>query len=224
MVGVLKPTQKVIDRLIITNLETIWDVHDHEEEGEEDHHEHTEDKEVTSLLVKFRSPRALISFPKIINKQTNLQAALPKYELDKLYEYTSIGFQTVSLIAYLILLISCITIFMSLYKMVKERAFDLAILRTYGATHFQLIKMMLYEGLIITFSAFLIGFIFIKIGLHIFLHTMQTSYHYNVLQTLPLMEVLQIGLLILIVVIISVSLAILPLIKMNISTILSNEK
>lgn len=37
VVGILKPTQKVIDRLIISNLESIWDVHDHEDVHENDH-------------------------------------------------------------------------------------------------------------------------------------------------------------------------------------------
>jgi len=43
VVGILKPTQKVIDRLIITNLQSVWDVHDHddhdEHEGEHDNHD-----------------------------------------------------------------------------------------------------------------------------------------------------------------------------------------
>jgi len=195
VVGILKPTQKVIDRLIIT-----------------------------SLLINFKSPRALLTFPIKINKGTNLQAVLPKYELNKLYEYTSVGFQTISWIAYIILVISCITIFVSLYKMVKERAFDLAILRTYGASNFQLIKMMIYEGLIIAFSAFLLGFIFIKIGLVIMLNYTQSNYQQSVIQELSFQEISQIGILILIMVIVSVSLAIFPIIKMNISTILSHEK
>jgi len=108
--------------------------------------------------------------------------------------------------------------------MVKERAFDLAILRTYGASNFQLVKMVLYEGGIIAFSAFLLGFIFIKLGVYIMLNYVAFNYQQNMLQQLPFQEVLQIGVLIFIVVIISVSLAILPIIKMNISTILSNEK
>jgi len=232
VVGILKPTKKVIDRLVITSLESVWDVHKEEEvDGENENHTehnhdkvHDEEKEITSLLINFKSPRALLTFPRKINKDTNMQAALPKYELNKLYEYTSIGFQTISWIAYLILVISCITIFISLYKMVKERAFDLAILRTYGATNFQLIKMVLYEGLVLTICAFLLGFLFIKIGLRIMLHFLQSSYQQNILQELPFQDILQIGMLILIMVILSVSLALYPIIKMNISTILSNEK
>jgi putative ABC transport system permease protein len=228
VVGILKSTQKVIDRLIIANLESIWDVHHHEDEDENneehDHHDSHDEKEITSLLINFKNPRGLLTFPRRINERTNMQASLPKYELHKLYEYTSIGFQTISLIAYLILVISCLTIFISLYTMVKERAFDLALLRTYGASNFQLIKMVFYEGLIVVFSSFLVGYLLLKIGLGFMLHFMETSYQQNILQELPFQEVLQIGFLILIMVIVSVSLAIYPIIKMNISTILSNEK
>lgn len=91
VVGILKPTQKVIDRLIITNLESIWDVHnhdhhehknhneDHEHEHEHEHghdqhkhHEEDDHKEITSLLINFRNPAALLTFPRNINKNTNM--------------------------------------------------------------------------------------------------------------------------------------------------------
>jgi putative ABC transport system permease protein len=223
VVGILKPTQKVIDRLILTNLESVWDVHNHErKENHEghDYHDIQDEKEITSLLIRFKSPRGLLPFLRRINEQTNMQAALPKYELHKLYAYTSIGFKTISLIAYLILVISCITLFISLYKMVKERAFDLAILRTYGASNFQLIKMVFYEGFTVVFSSFLLGFLLLKIGFRF----VEASYQQNIFIALPFQDVLQIGMLLLILVIVSVLLAISPIIKMNISTILSNEK
>lgn len=248
VVGVLKPTQKVIDRLILTPLETVWEVHAHEdethkeeahekeahkeeaEEGDDTHavHEHhdshdDEEKEITSLLINFKNPRGLLTFPRKINKRTNMQAVLPKYELLRLYEYTSVGFQTISWIAYIILVISCVIIFISLYKMVKERAFDLAILRTYGASHFQLIKMVVYEGVIVGFSGFVLGFLFTKIGLYLLLNFMP-AHQQNMLQALPFQDIVQLGMVILILIITSVSLAIYPIMKMNISTILSNEK
>ena len=221
VVGILKPTQKVIDRLILTNLESIWNLHDHE--GHNDI-KSIDEKEITSLLIRFKSPRGLLTFPRRINERTNMQAALPKYELHKLYEYTSVGFKTISLIAYLILVISCITLFISLYKMVKERAFDLAILRTYGASNFQLIKMVFYEGFIVVFSSFLLGFLLLKIGLRFALYCMKSNNQQNILTALSFQDVLQIAMLILIMVIISVSFAIYPIIKMDVSKILSNEK
>lgn len=229
VVGILKPTQKVIDRLILTNLESIWDIHNHDNhnneslENEENHEEHDEGKEITSLLLSFKNPRALLTLPRKINKDTNMQAALPKYELDKLYQYTGLGFKTISWIAYIILIISGATIFISLYKMIKERAFDLALLRTYGASNVQLIKMVSYEGIMIVSLAFIIGFLFTKMGLYFMFHFLDSA-NLNILKALPFHQVLQIIGIVFIMIILSIALAIRPILKMNISTILSNEK
>ncbi len=240
IVGILKPTKKVIDRLIITHLESIWEVHNHHEhqDNNEDEvhstnhntenytieHEDHEEKQITSLLVSFKNPRGLLTFPRKINKSTNMQATLPKYELERLSEYTGIGFTTISWIAYLILLISGMTILISLYKMVKERAFDLALLRSYGASNLQLIKMVAYEGIIIATIAFVIGFLLVKIGLRIVFNFMNSGYKQHILQEVSFYNILNAGLLVFVMILLSITLAIYPIIKMNISTILSHEK
>ena len=233
VVGILKDTQKVVDKLIITKLESIWDVHNHEahddhnsHEINHDHDDHDDhdDRKITSLLITFRTPSALLTLPRKINENTNMQAALPKYELDKLYKFTGIGFKTISWIAYIILFISGITIFISLYRMIKERAFDLAILRTYGATNTQMIKMVTYEGLIIVFFAFIIGLLITKIGLYFIFSFAEIGNGSNILHSLPISEMTKIIRLVFIMFILSVSLAIYPILKMNISTILNNEK
>ena len=228
VVGIYQATNKVIDRLIVTNLESIWHIHDHENKENEHHLEHheneDEEKEITALLISFKSPTAFLTLPRIINENTNMLAALPKYELDKLYQYTGIGFKTITWIGYMILVISCITIFISLYKMVKERAFDLALLRTYGASNFQLIRMIAYEGFIIGFLAFLLGILFSKAALYYMIRILATDYNQNIAQELPLRESLQIGGLVSIMVIFAILFALYPLTKINISTTLSNEK
>ncbi len=43
VVGILKPTQKVIDRLIITRLESIWDIHNHEDHEHDNTDSHDDD-------------------------------------------------------------------------------------------------------------------------------------------------------------------------------------
>lgn len=224
VVGILKPTQKVIDRLLITNLQSVWDVHNHEQDHKHTHKHEDEEKEITSLLVSFRNPRAFLTLPRKINKRTSMQAALPKYELDRLYEYTGVGFKTITGIAYLILIISGIIIFTSLYKMVKERTFDLAILRTYGASNFQLIKIVAYEGFTIGLAAFVLGLLFVKIGFNYIFKLMNVDDKLYMLQELPFQEVGYIGTLVFIITTVSILLAIYPILKMDISTILSNEK
>jgi len=222
VVGILEATHKVIDRLIITNLESVWEVHEHEEAHIED--DHAEDKEITSLLISFKNPRAMLTFPRKINQKTTLQAALPKYELKRLLEYTSVGFKTISWIAYIILFIAGITIFISLYKMVKERAFDLALLRTYGASNIQLIQMVFYEGLLVVTIAFVVGYLIAKSGLHILFSLFESGNPQIPLQELSLLQISEVIGLVFVMIIVSTLLAIYPIVKMNISTILTNEK
>lgn len=246
VIGILKPTNKVIDRLIVTQLESIWDIHEHHEHEEDEHRDHkhedhdhegehheenhkadnheNEHREITSLLITFKNPRAILTLPRRINEKTNMQAALPKYEMDKLYKFTGIGFTTITWIAYLILLIASMIIFVSIYKMIKENAFDLALLRTFGASHSQLIRMVAYEGITIVLSAFLIGVIFIEVVLQAMLNFMQSDYQQSILVSLSFKDVLPVIGLVFVIIVIAISLAIHPILKMNVSKILSYEK
>ncbi len=241
VVGIYKPTQKVIDRLIVTNLESIWEAHDHENheglnehddhEEHEDHESHKshnehadEDKEITSLLIAFKSPMGLLTIPRQINDKTSMQAALPKYEVERLFQFTGIGVKVISWIAYIILIISCITIFISLFKMVKERAFDLALLRTYGASNFQLIKIVAYEGLLIGLLATVLGVIISQSGLFFVYRMIKEEYKQTILQNLSYIDILQTSLWVFVMIVVAITLSILPIISMNVSKILSNEK
>jgi putative ABC transport system permease protein len=252
VVGILKPTHKVIDRLILCDLESIWHVHKHGKAAEgqhqesipkntgdshdkqhevqhkghdiEQHHEHfNEDKQITSLLVSFRSPTGFLMLPRRINEGTNLQAALPKYELDQLYKYTGVGVTAIKWIAYLILVISGLTIGVSLYKMVKERAFDLALLRTYGATHFQVVKIVVYEGLIIISIAFVIAIVLVTLALPALLNSMEIQMYVGILKPLALEEALKLSAIVFTILTFSILIAVYPITKMKISEVLSNE-
>jgi putative ABC transport system permease protein len=250
VVGIYQPTYQVIDRLIVTGLETIWDVHDHEEEhndGEAENHNeeqhHDEDKtpimentvskdghekkhgqEITSLLVSFRNPVALLTVPRTINENTNMQAALPKFELERLYQFTGVGVKTITWIAYAILVISCITICISLYRMVRDRAFDLALMRSYGASTLQMVKMVAYEGFMIAVVAFVAGVLISQLGIYLIFEMIQDQYKQKMELQLEYQEVLRTAGMVVLMVVLSILFAIYPLVKMNISKILSHEK
>lgn len=162
--------------------------------------------------------------PRAINENTNMQAALPKYELDKLYEYMGIGLKTITWIAYLILVISGLTIFIGLYKMVKERAFDLALLRTYGATNFQLVRMVAYEGIAIVCIAFLLALVLEKSVLPYLLSFSEITSKESILQQLSFEDIFRIGMVVFAIITVSIAIAVFPIMKMKISNILNNEK
>lgn len=235
VVGIYEQTHKVIDRLITSPLESIWDVHkhhseedDHDEDEHHDDEEHHYDKEdnkqITSMLVKFRNPMGLISIPRQVNEKTAMQAAIPKYEIERLFNFTGIGVKAISWIAYIILFISSIIIFVNLYKMVKERAFDLALLRTYGASNFQLIKIVAIEGFITSLIAIVFGITLSRLGLLYIFKVLGKQYQQSIPLTLEFYNVFQIILWVLLVVVVAILFAVIPILKMNVSKILTDER
>ena len=60
VVGILDVTHSSFDNVVFTELRTLWDVHDHEAEGEEheeeEHEEHSHGKTVCAVLVNTKNP------------------------------------------------------------------------------------------------------------------------------------------------------------------------
>lgn len=179
VVGVLARSNSALDNLILTNIESVWIMHayEDEEEGEEAHaHEHSEEelienpfgikvyhdlegKEITSLILQFRGPMAAVQMPRLINGRGNLQAASPAFEMARLLNIVGIGVDVVQGFAYLIIFIAGLSVFIALYNSLKERKYDLAIMRSMGASRMKLLLHIILEGMIITFLGGLTGFV-----------------------------------------------------------------
>ena len=220
VVGILKPTQNVIDRLIVTNLESIWHMHEHDSTNET--HDH-EDDEITALLIQFSNKMGLLRLPRSINKDTQFQAALPKYELDKLFQFTAIATKAITWIALAILLVSGISMFVSLYRMVKERAKELALIRTYGASRNKLIQLVFSEGILIGLFSFIVGVLISTISLQAIVSLVQKTYKQQIYLLEYADDIFELLLFIFGLIIIATLMAIRPIIKMDISKIISNE-
>ncbi len=205
------------------------DHEDHEEHDHEDHegHEHEtqprEDAEITSLLVKFKSPLGLVQLPRFINENTNMQAALPGFEVQRLLGLLGSGVKTINGIALAILLVSGFSIFISLLKTIRERRQELAVLRTYGLGTFKLLVLVLFEGLFLAIIGYLLGWILGRLGLILVGNYVETGYGYYLKVASPTStEILLFGATVLIA-IISVLMASSSIFKLNISKELGNE-
>ena len=172
VVGILKPTLSVIDQLILTNTESVWLVHNHQKVTHEEVNDKnnnklsseksstldiSHDEMITSLLIKFKSPIGIIQVPRKINETTNLQAAMPALEISRLTRLLGFGVQTINTIALIIIIVSGLSIFISLYNSLKKRRFDLALMRVHGATRLQLVQLVIQEGLILSFIGTIFG-------------------------------------------------------------------
>ena len=226
VVGLLEPSNSVIDQLIVTSPESVWDIHDtHDHDDEEEHeHEHEhEDKEITAMLIKFKSPMNIIQFPRQINENTNLQAAVPSYEISRLFKLFGFGIETLSYLAYIIIIVSGFSLFINLFNSMSERKYEMALIRTLGASRFQLSTMIIFESLILTVLGFILGLFFSRFGVMFVSSLMEESLNYNINSFKVLSEEYWLlGLCVLIGLVSSLIPAI-QVYKMNISKILADE-
>ena len=180
--GILEFSNSVADQLILTSPESVWEIHaEHDHDDEQDHDD--DEKEITAMLIKFKSPMNIIQFPRYINEQTNLQSAVPSYEISRLFKLFGFGIETISLLAYLIILVSGISIFITLFNSMKERKYDLALIRTLGGTRFQLSLMLIYESLLLTIIGFFIGIGLSRLSIIFISKIMDANFNYSLNNT-----------------------------------------
>ena len=163
VVGVLKPTGSVLDRLVLTSVESVWQVHEvaHgiDPEDKEEKAAMDEERELTALLVQYASPLAAAMLPRAVNSQPELQAAQPAFESAKLFRLLGVGVDVLRGIAAIMLLSAALSMFVALYSALEERKTDLAILRTLGAAPRKLMALLLVEGLLLACAGAALGWI-----------------------------------------------------------------
>lgn len=183
-VGILAPTGTVVDRLILTPIESVWDVHgiehdhahhEHGTEADEHHAEHGHDHaepghheemigaagtlepEVTALLVSYRSALGAVRVPSFVNRQTNMQAAVPAQETARLLSLFGAAIEGARIFAWLLAATGGLAIFVALFNATRARESDLALLRVMGATRAKVFGTILLEGLLTAAAGALLG-------------------------------------------------------------------
>lgn len=146
VVGILAPSGTVLDRLVLTDLASVWAVH------KAAHHEGMEDpddahREVTLALLRLRTPLAAVSLPRTINSTTVMQAASPAVEITRLLHLLGVGTDVLHAFAAVLLLTAALSVFVALWSAVRERRGDLALLRMLGAPPQRIATLLLAEAL-----------------------------------------------------------------------------
>lgn len=210
--GVLNRTNTVIDRLILTPVQSVWDVHakdrhegnhhhddcdhehDHHEDCDHEHHHHdpqlsqiilkaeageelTREEmqifsehrnllaerahdpstEITALLVFFNSPVAAVTLPRLVNETTNMQAAVPAIELNRLLGLLAYGIQALQWLAWIIIIISGVNIFVNLLNTLNQSAYEIALMRALGASRLKVLSLLLSQGFFMALSGWFAG-------------------------------------------------------------------
>ncbi len=209
VVGILNESNSVLDNLLVTNLASVWSVHEHNDHHEtgaspatnpapeaaghdHDHadhahagtdHAHTETaepeepREITAALIKARSTMATMTLPRMLNATTNLQATIPALEIDRLMKLMGIGVSTLQALALGIMFISGFSVFIALYNRLRERRYELALMRSLGCSRLRLFGLLLSEGLLLALAGFAAGILLSRLGLWLLNSTAAQDFH-----------------------------------------------
>jgi putative ABC transport system permease protein len=158
VVGVLAPCGCVLDRLIVTATESVWQVHEKTMAvDEEDKKALQAEREVTMALIRYKSPLAAVTFPRFVNTTTEMQAAAPAVEITRLLRMLGVGAELVRGLAAVLLLVAGLSVFIALWTAVRERRADLAMLRMLGASPGKVAGLLLCEALWLAVLASALG-------------------------------------------------------------------
>lgn len=184
VVGVFDDTGSVLDRLILTAVASVWDIHErdhvgsaertHDGDGDSDHaheHEHAQaagsdpsaapapggERRVTALLVRYASPIAASRVPEMIQRETPWQTAEPAFQSARLMSLIQPAVAGLRVFGALLVLASLLAVFAVLYQNLRERRYDLAVMRAIGARRVDVFRLTLIEGLLMVGLGLAVG-------------------------------------------------------------------
>jgi putative ABC transport system permease protein len=174
---------------------------DHDHEGEEHAHDdhspventahahdnsnedliHHQDEAITSILIKYKNKKNFqaLNFGRNINENTEMQAASPAIEINRLYNMIGVGTNALQALAILIAIVSALSIFISLFKSMRERRYELALLRVMGAGRFKVFALIILEGLILALIGFTIGTVLSHAGMQWMATYLKSDFRYS---------------------------------------------
>lgn len=166
VVGVLAPTGSVADRLILVDLASVWAVHGESEPAADDHNLHHHDAEqaaaladrqVTALLIQYRSPMAAVTLPARVRATPDLQAAAPPVEMARLLSLLGPGLSLLRALGAVLLGLAAAGFLVGLIGAVGQRRRDIALLRALGMAPGRVFLLLTTEALLLGLAGGVLG-------------------------------------------------------------------
>ncbi|HXI84431.1 MAG TPA: FtsX-like permease family protein [Verrucomicrobiae bacterium] len=155
VVGILAPTRTAADRAIYINLDSFYHIEGHEirqptapakaEEKDND----PDPGQVSSIVLKLRSPIHALTLYREINDREDAMAAFPAAEIRKLFDIVGNIDRLLLAQAILVLIVAGVAIAVSIYNSMSERRREIAILRALGARRATIFSIVLLEAMTI---------------------------------------------------------------------------
>ncbi len=137
-------------------------------------------EQITSILLRFRSRTNIqaLNMGRNINENTDLMAASPPNQIARLQTSMGQGANTLRWLAWVIVVVSGLSVFISLYSSLKERKYELALVRVMGGTRSTLFVLIILEGLLLAILGYVAGIVVSHLGLAVVAGYLERSYRY----------------------------------------------
>lgn len=165
VVGILAPSGTVLDQLVLCGLETVWHVHEYESGERKAESEGLDslpaknpqaNREITALMIRYKNPMAAIQLPRIINENSQLQAAAPSIEINRLSFMLNAGSDSLKWVGMVLLLLATFSMLIQIWMGLSVRKNEFALLRSFGFGSAKLLFLLALElGLLVLVSFFL---------------------------------------------------------------------
>jgi putative ABC transport system permease protein len=159
--GILRPTGLALDRLVLTSLESVYQIHHHHEreeaEAKGDPPPEAAPPAATAVVAAFRSPIAMASLPRLIDATPGFSGASPVMESARLVRAGRPVIMAALAIGVMFAIIAAATAAVALTAAIGARTRDLALLRVLGAHPYELAWIAVAEAWMLSLAATLFG-------------------------------------------------------------------
>jgi len=167
---------------------------DHDHADHDDHHhehghsgeipipliEEAGDRSITNLLIRFKGKNfQALNMQRSINENTDMQAATPAIEITRLFTMMDTAEKALRILAMVIIFVSGLSIFISLYSSLRDRRYELSLMRVMGGTPRTLFLLIILEGLLLSVIGFVLGLLLSHVGMTIIGRVMNADYRYD---------------------------------------------
>lgn len=167
VVGVLEKTNTAYDNVIFSDINSIWEVHDQEDE-EVSTENHEDENSVTAIVIRSGSlAKANEILTKYNTDDGNTQAVNPTVVMRKLMQNIDLSKQIALLLSTIILILSGIIIIIMTLLMLQGINKDIEILRFIGVGRKGIVKFIMYQTAVQVSTGVVISIVLSRIVLYI---------------------------------------------------------
>ncbi|MFC2125046.1 ABC transporter permease [Bacteroidota bacterium] len=185
VVGVLEKTRTVLDKVILTSVESFWDINELVAESDLyemdsltlgkdkpydifpfDFPENSEES-LSCVLIQYRSPMAALTYPKNVKREPGIQPVTPAIEILRLNGIINQVSNYFIVFAYILIGIIGFSVVQYFKNMLKKHETDFAVFRATGCSRYKIIYLLLILAMLIADTGAFTGIIFGHISAHL---------------------------------------------------------